>query len=67
MHQRNNIKNDNRRQFVIQNHYSTFQRKGNDELAIQALTIIVADLRTQINNLTSGIGSGGGEPVIGVS
>ena len=62
---RNTTKNDNRRQFVIQNHYFTFQRKGNNELAIQALNIIVADLQTQINNLNSGIGSGGGEPVIG--
>ena len=31
----------NRRQFVIQNHYFTYQRKGNTELAIQALDIIV--------------------------
>ena len=67
MVKRNTTNNDNRRQFVIQNHYFTFQRKGNNELAIQALTIIVADLQTQIDNLTSGIGSGGGEPVIGVS
>ena len=38
---------------MIQNHYFTFQRKGNNELAIQALNIIVADLQTQINNLSS--------------
>ena len=36
MYQRNITNNDNRRQFVIQNHYFTFQRKGNNELAIQA-------------------------------
>ena len=63
MYQRNIINNDNRRQFVIQNHYFTYQRKGNNELAIQALSIIVADLQTQINNSSSGgSGSGGGDP-----
>ena len=36
MYQRNTTNNDNRRQFVIQNHYFTYQRKGNHELAIQA-------------------------------
>ena len=34
MFKRNTTNNDNRRQFVIQNHYFTFQRKGNNELAI---------------------------------
>ena len=43
MYQRNTTNNDNRRQFVTQNHYSTYQRKGNHELQIQALNIIVAD------------------------
>ena len=62
MYQRNTTNNDNRRQFLIQNHYFTFQRKGNNELAIQALNIIVADLQTQINNLNSGSGGGGGDP-----
>ena len=52
MYQRNNTNNDNRRQLVIQNHYCTYQRKGNNELAIQALNVIVADLQTQINNLS---------------
>ena len=47
---------------MIQNHYFTYQRKGNNELAIQALNIIVADLQTQINNLSGGSGSGGGDP-----
>ena len=62
MYQRNITNNDNRRQFVIQNHYFTFQRKGNNELAIQALSIIVTDLQTKINNLNSGSGGGGGDP-----
>ena len=60
MYLRNNSKNDNRRQFALQNHYFTYQRKGNHELQIQALNIIVADLQNQINNLSSGAGSGGG-------
>ena len=64
MYQRNTTNNDNRRQFVIQNHYFTYQRKGNDELQIQALNAIVADLQNQINNLSSG-GRGGGDPNIG--
>ena len=67
MHQRNNTNNDNRRQFVIQNHYFTYQRKGNNELAIQALNVIVADLQTQINNLSPGGGSGRGGGESGVS
>ena len=62
MCQRNTTDNDHRRQFVIQNHYFTYQRKGNHELQIQALSIIVADLQTQINNLSSG--SGGEDPNI---
>ena len=53
MYQRNNTKNGNRKSIVIQNRYFTFQRKGNNELAVQALNIIVADLQTQINNLSS--------------
>ena len=61
MYQRNTTNNDHRRQFVIQNHYFTYQRKGNHELQIQALNTVVADLQTQINNLSSG-GGGGGDP-----
>ena len=53
MFKRRTASNDNRRQFVIQNHYFTYQRKGNNELAVQALNIIVADLQNQINNLSS--------------
>ena len=37
----------------MQQNYFTYQRKGNNELAIQALNIIVADLQNQINNLSS--------------
>ena len=44
------LKNDNRRQLVIQHHYLTYQRKGNHELQIQALNTIVAGSQNQINN-----------------
>ena len=64
MYQRNTTNNDHRKQIVIQNHYFTYQRKGNLELQIQALRIIVADLQNQINNLSSG-GDGGGGGDIG--
>ena len=47
MYQRNTTNNDNRKQYGIQNHYATYQRKGNRELAIQALNPIVADLQNQ--------------------
>ena len=63
MYQKNNTKNDNRRQFVIQNQYFTYQRKGNHELQTQALNLIVADSQNQINDLLtpsnddSGIGT----------
>ena len=43
MYQRHTTNNDNRRQFDIQNHYFTYQRKGKHELQIQASNIIVAD------------------------
>ena len=45
---------------MIQDHYSTYQRKGNHELQIRALNTIVADLQTQIDNLSTSGGSGGG-------
>ena len=45
---------------MIQSHYFTYQRKGNNELAIQALTIIVNDLHNQSNNLSSNSGGSGG-------
>ena len=46
---------------MTQNHYFTYQRKGNHELQIQALNIIVADLQNQINNITGG-DPGSGDP-----
>ena len=64
MYQRNSTTHDNRKQFVTQSHSFTYQRKGNHELQVQALNIIVADLQNQINNLSSG-GGGGGDPDIG--
>ena len=60
--QRNNTihKYDNRRSYIAQQNYFTYQRKGNQELQIQLLNNIVADLQNQINNITSG--SGGSDP-----
>ena len=58
IYQRITTNNDNRRQFVTQSHHFTYQRKGNHKLQIQALNIIVADLQSQINNLSSGGGGG---------
>ena len=52
MYQRNKTNNDNRRSYITQQNHFTYQRKGNSELAIQALSIIVADLQNQINNLS---------------
>ena len=52
MYQRKVIKN--RKTFITQQHYFTYQRKGNNELQIQVLNAIVADLQTQINNLGGG-------------
>ena len=60
MFKRHTTNNGNSRQFVIQNHYFTYQRKANTELAIQASNIRVADLQNQINNLNSGYLSQGG-------
>ena len=53
--QRNNTihKYGNRGQIALQQTHFTYQRKGNQELQIQALNIIVADLQNQINNITS--------------
>ena len=63
MYQRNTTKNDNRRQFVIQRQYFTYQRKNNHEVQIQALTVIVAGLQNQVNNLSTGGGGGGGDEI----
>ena len=65
MYQRNTTKNDNRRSFIIQQNYITYQRKGNQELQIQALNIIVSDLQTQINNITSNNPPDNNDPDVG--
>ena len=55
MYQRKNTihKYDNRRSFITQNHYFTYQRKGHQELQIQLSNTIVADLQNQVNNLSN--------------
>ena len=69
MYQRNNTKNDNRRSYIIQNHYFTYQRKYNThdlELMIQSLQQQVNEMQIQIKSLGSDSSDGnGGE--IGVS
>ena len=65
MYQGNTTNNDNIRQLSIQNHYFTYQRKGNHGFQIQASSTIVTDLQNQINNLSSGGGGGGGSGEIG--
>ena len=52
MYQRKVI--NNHKTFITQQHYFIYQRKGNNELQIHALTAIVADLQTQSNNLSGG-------------
>ena len=52
MYQRKVI--NNHKTFIIQQHDFTYQRKGNNELQIQSLNAIVADLQTQVNNLSGG-------------
>ena len=42
-----------------------YQRKGNQDIRIQALNNIVAGLQNQINNLTFA-GSDPNEPIIGI-
>ena len=52
MYQRNTTNNDNRRQFVIQNHYSTFQRQYNTnhlDSQIQFMQLQVEQMQAQIN------------------
>ena len=56
---------DNRRTFIRQQNYFTYQRKGNQKLQIQALNNIVADLQNQINNFTFA-GSDPDEPSIDI-
>ena len=48
---------DNRRTFVLQQHYFTYQRKGSSvelQLQMQNLQTQIDDLQTQINNYHSG-------------
>ena len=49
----------------LQQHYFTYQRKGNQELQIQLLNNIVADLQNQINNSTANSPPDNDEPEIG--
>ena len=65
MYQRNNTQNDNRRSFILQQNYFTYQRKGNQELHIQALHIIVLYLQNQIYNITSNNPPGNNDPDVG--
>ena len=60
--QRNNTihQYDNRRTFITQQNYFTYQRKGSQELQTQLLNNIAAELQNQINNFTPG--SGGSDP-----
>ena len=59
------LKSDNRISFITQQNYVTFQRKGNQELQVQALNIIVADLRNQIDNITSNNPPDNNDPDVG--
>ena len=65
--QRNNTmhKHGNRRTFILQQNYFTYQRTGNQELQIQTLNNIVAELQNQNDNFTFA-GSDPGEPIIGI-
>ena len=65
MYQRNITQNDNRISFITQHNYFTYQRKGNQELQIQALSIIVSDLQNQINNTTSNYPPDNNDPDVG--
>ena len=56
---------DNRRTFILQQTYFTYQRRGNQELQIQLLNNIVADLQNQINNSTANSPPDNDEPEIG--
>ena len=56
---------DNRRTFIRQQNYFTYQRKGNQESHIQLLKHIVADLQNQINNITANNPPDHDEPQIG--
>ena len=64
MYQRNNTNYnyDNRRKFIIQMNYFTYQRRGSSvdlQLQIQYLQSQINDMQTQIQNLT--LGGGGSD------
>ena len=64
MYQRNTTNNDNRRHFVLQQNYFTYQRKGNTnhlERMIQFMQLQIDQMQTQINNLNLG-GGGATDP-----
>ena len=64
LYQRNNTKNDNRKNIVIQNHSFTFQRQYDTDhldLQIQMMQLQIEQMQTQIDSLSSG-GGGGGDP-----
>ena len=65
MYQRNNTKNDNRRSYITQQNYFTFQRKGDQELHIQLLNNIVADLQNQTDHITSNNPPDNNDPDVG--
>ena len=56
MYQRNTTKNDNRRQFAIQNHYFTVQRQYHTDhldLQIQMVQLQIEQMQAQINSMSS--------------
>ena len=56
LYQRNTTNNDNRRQFVIQNHYFTFRRQYNTshlDLQIQFMQLQIEQMQAQINSMSS--------------
>ena len=56
MFKRNTTKNDNRRQFVTQNHYFTFQRQYDTNhlhLQIQMMQLQIEQMQAQINSMSS--------------
>ena len=55
-YQRNNTKNDNRKNTVLQNHYFTFQRQRNTnhlDLQIQFMQLRIEQMQAQINSMSS--------------
>ena len=56
LYQRNTTNNDNRRQFVIQNYYFTFQRQYDTnhlDLQIQFMQLQIEQMQAQINSMSS--------------